>query len=280
MSHCRPGVVRRSPEGLGLHWLHGESADPPPERFAQPGSGAVCAPCARQRGVARSSPAARAWAAGGVQLRSAAGVGFGHARHHAMATPARRPGIAVSQVHPPGPRAADVAHPGGVARSRPQRAEHSRSHGPANPDSPGQWRAREVLAAALFCGRSTPAGRRGKRRLLRGRSVERERWPTDDLQSIRDEFLSLESPAPDDLLAILAACRVLLSNDGARPTSPRSSARRRSRSSAHGANRLATARHACLGYRWQPRDAAADWGIKVEQVVAGCQGIAAGGSAR
>ena len=33
LSSCRPSVLRRSPEGLGLHWLHAESEEPPPERL-------------------------------------------------------------------------------------------------------------------------------------------------------------------------------------------------------------------------------------------------------
>jgi hypothetical protein len=43
--------------------------------------------------------------------------------------------------------------------------------------------------------------------------VEAERWPTEDLGTIRDEFPLIESPEPDDLAGLLAAARSLISND-------------------------------------------------------------------
>ena len=43
--------------------------------------------------------------------------------------------------------------------------------------------------------------------------VELERWPVDDLNAIRAEFPVFESPAPNDLLCLLAGARVLIAND-------------------------------------------------------------------
>jgi ADP-heptose:LPS heptosyltransferase len=43
--------------------------------------------------------------------------------------------------------------------------------------------------------------------------AEIERWSADELEAIRGEFPSLESPGPDELLSVLAAARTLVSND-------------------------------------------------------------------
>ena len=213
MSNCRPRVVRRSPEGLGLHWLHGESDDPPPERLC----GLIAGRCVLSALNGEDSLVHRRL----LELGPRAVYSF---------DPRPEPGLDAHittqwqrQLEGQGLLFPKCIHQGRGPRTLHVPAELcDRGHSLLkkagvesrpiliHPGSGGRAKCWPLRCFAAVARELLAAGRAVC--FVLG-PVETERWPADDFQATRVEFPLLESPAPDDLLAILAACRVLLSND-------------------------------------------------------------------
>jgi hypothetical protein len=210
LSACQPRIVRRSSEGLGLHWLFGDHDDPPPPLL---------------RDLVR-----------GARVLSALG-GVHTIAHHRLAA------LAPAALYSLDPRPRE-----GVARHITQQWQtqledqgllvpkciHQRpaQRGLGVPEELRQ-RGRELLNCRATVLIHPGSGGRGKcwplaafsevARRLRGQPqvdvcflvgpVEAETWARAELDALGAQFPVLHNPTPDELVAILAAARALVGND-------------------------------------------------------------------
>jgi hypothetical protein len=208
LSTCRPRIVRQSPEGLELHLLFGEHDDPAPDRL---------------RSAVR-----------GARVLSALG-GASTITHSRLAL------LEPAALYSIDPRPREGSHRHITEQWQTQLEaqgllvpkcihQHPMHRGLGVPDA---LRQRDV---GLPHGKTVlihpGSGGRGKcwplpnfvriARQLRKQSltacflighVEIETWPSAALRGLASEFPVLRSPPPDNLVALLAAARVLVGND-------------------------------------------------------------------
>jgi hypothetical protein len=248
LSGCTPSVVHQSSDGLGTHWLFQGDIAPPPSLLEgmvggrrvlsalggrdsgaharlrklgpaevysfdpRPGearteqnrtqSGGESESLARKRPDAKllvkERPSGRTqhitaeWARGlegqGLLLEKCAYAGRGGGAT-ALTVPERIRAAGKATLDRAGaPDPAAIIHPGSGGRAK-------------------CW----PLANFVAVGRLARAAGREPCFLLG--PVERERWTTDEFDAIRREFPLIQAPPPDQLVALLAAANVLISND-------------------------------------------------------------------
>lgn len=213
LSTCRPSIVRRPPEGLGLHWLYAEGDDPSSERL--------------QELVARRQVLN---ALGGVDSVVHRRLLRLHARAVFSFDPRPDPGVdtrittqwqreleeqglSFRQGSCENHGSSTLSVPDGVRdRGRKQLTAIGAGGQPVlvHPGS-GGWAKCWPLRCFLDVARRLRA--QGLDLCFVTGPVEVERWAADDLEAIRGEFPLLKSPGPDELLSVLTAARTLISND-------------------------------------------------------------------
>jgi hypothetical protein len=246
LSRCRPSIERVSPEGLGLHWLHVEGDEPPPERLRELVAGRrvlnalgdVDSVVHRRlltlgaRAVYSFDPRARPESVTHITAQwqrelERQGLLFPKCIYHnrgraALAVPEeiRRHGQHLLERMAPGsqpPAAMETGLRGSTAEPAPGRRmdEHGRTSRPWQPIliHPGSGGAAKCWPLPCFLDV-------GRRLRADGHDVcfvvgpaEIERWPSSELDAIRAEFTLIEYPTADDLLNLLAATGVFISND-------------------------------------------------------------------
>jgi hypothetical protein len=213
LSNCRPRILRRSAEGLGLHWLFADNASDPPAPLAQVlgGRRVLCAlaDCRssvhrrllklRPRQVFSFDPRPRAGLSRHILTQwqadlEAQGLLFPKCIHHrhgrqSLWVPAemRARGVCTLLRAGASPDCA-VIHPGSGGRAK-------------------SWPLANFLALAhalAEIGRSTC--------FLIG-PAELEWWPAADRAALRHSGPVIENPTADELAAILAAASVLIASD-------------------------------------------------------------------
>jgi hypothetical protein len=213
LSDCRPSVQRLSSEGMALHWLYCESRDPPPGRLRAVVAGQLVlnALGGAESVVHRQLEALDARAVHSFDPRPDP-----ESDTHILRQWQRQlegQGLLFPKCihqHRGGPRLVVSDEMRERGRDTFAKSEVGGSPILIHPGSGGRakcWPLRCFLDAA---------------RLLRaeGRDVcfvvgpvELERWPADDLQTIRAGFPLLESLTADELLSVLAAANTLIGND-------------------------------------------------------------------
>lgn len=235
LAGCRPSIVRKSSEGLGLQWLYGDHDDPPPERLRE----VVC----------------------GARVLNALG-GTHTIVHHRLASlepaavysidPRPRDGVQrhITQQWQTQLEAQGLLVPKCVHQRPGQRGlgvpEELRRRGRELLVSQSPTRERGTTAAepeqALACASGSESGhvvihpgsggrakcwplpgfvevgRRIRERMRCGicfivGPTEVEQWPAAVFAALADEFPVLCSPKPDELVALLAGARAFVGND-------------------------------------------------------------------
>jgi hypothetical protein len=246
LSACRPSIRRISPEGFGLHWLHGDGNTSLPERLRElvAGRRVLNVLSDAESSVHRRLMRLGARAVFSLDSRPDAQSGT----HITMQWQHRleEQGLLIPKcIH---------HHRGGVHLSVPDEfgerdplsdlQEPQRASRPTAGAEPGRYvRPREGAGRyALQHGRTSRpwhpvvihpgSGGRAKcwplscfidvaRRLRESDQdvcfivgpVEAERWSSSELDAIRDGFPLIESPSPNELLRLLVGARVLIGND-------------------------------------------------------------------
>lgn len=225
LSACTPSIRRRSPEGIGLHWLHGSHDDPPPAPLLERIRGQrVLNALGGPQTIAHQRLA---------ELRPAALFSFdvhpraGLPRHitEQWATQLEQQGLLVPKCVHQHPAQRSLGVPPEV-RQRGARLLDAAVHG--DPQASGVHRepGRVVLIHPGSGGRAkcwpledfVQIGRLIQRQQQRPvcfliGPVELETWPDHQLQTLDDEFGLLRCPRPDELVSILAAAAALVGND-------------------------------------------------------------------
>lgn len=233
LSACRPSIRRISPEGIGLHWLHADGDESPPERLREliTGRRVLNALNDSESAVHRRLLSLRARAVFSFDSRPDAQS----SAHITMQWQSRLEGqglLIPKCIH---------QHRGGVQLLVPDELrERSRLSSlqelertprltagtePGRYVRPREGAGRYVLIHPGSGGRAKcwplPCFINVARRLRESGEVvrfvvgpvEAERWSRDELDAIRDEFPLVESPSPTELLCVLAGARALIGND-------------------------------------------------------------------
>lgn len=214
LSTCRPSIVRQSPEGLGLHWLFGGHDHPPPERLRDLVCGArvLSALGGVHTIVHHRLEALQPAALYSIDPRPQDGV----ERHitQQWQTQLEAQGLRVPKCidHRPSQRGVVVS-----AELRQRGKTTLRQVGvdsgcvAIHPGSGGRAKC-WPLRCFVDVGRRLQANERAVVCFLVG-PAELETWTEPELAALREGFAVLCCSEADELLAILAAVRVLVGND-------------------------------------------------------------------
>jgi hypothetical protein len=235
LSACRPNILQRSSEGVGLQWLHGDGTDTPPpqlrsvvhgarvlsalggpetgihQRLAELGPAALYSLDPRPRPQS-SRPIVEQWQtqfeAQGLlipkcthQRPTQRSLGVPDALRHRgrdLLNRAARP----SDQSPSGSEGPSGMRPGDQGAGRRRVILHPGSGGRAK-----CWPTPEFIAVArqLQTAGLAPVFLLGP--------VERETWPAADMAKIQSEFAVLDDLASDDLVAVLSGANAYVGND-------------------------------------------------------------------
>ncbi len=208
LSACRPAVLRQSSEGLGLHWLFGEHDDPAPDRLRCLVRGARV--LSALRGVSTTTHRRLATLEPAALYSIDSRPREGSTRHitEQWQTQLEEQGLLVPKcIH---------QHPAqrglGVPAALRQRGA-ARLQGQTVLIHPGSGGRGKCWPLPNFVSVARELRRHQLDVCLLVGHVEIETWPSAALDTLAAEFPILRSPAPDDLAAILAAARMLVSND-------------------------------------------------------------------
>lgn len=309
LSGCRPSIVRRSSEGLGLQWLYGDHDDPAPQRLRDAVRGmrvlnalggvhtivhhrlaslepaAVCSVDPRPRdGVRRHIT--QQWQtqleAQGLLVPKCVHQRPGQ-RGLGVPEELRRRGRELFRNQSPrrergttdvkGEEALGCAS--GLDNGRALAGAPGWDRGPVviHPGSGGRTKCWS-LAGFVEVARKTLSQTQFAACFVVG-PTELERWPAADLAALAGEFAVLRSPEPDELVAVLAGARAFVGNDAG---------------PAHLAAILGTPTAAIFGataasiwgplgpavwvFDGDPRADAERWGIEPEAIVAWVESLA------
>ncbi len=232
LSACRPSIVRRSSEGLGLHWLFGDQAEPPPERLrALIGGARVLSALGGAHTITHHRLDALAPAAlYSIDPRPRDGVD----RHvtQQWQTQLEEQGLLVPKCVHQRPAQRGLGVPEELrARGRQLLAECVARAG-ANTASasdplaaargsdgtrvlvhPGSGGASKCWPLACFVNVARRLSKANVGVFFLVGPVELERWDDTQLAVLADEFPILRSPSPDELVAVIAGATALIGND-------------------------------------------------------------------
>lgn len=228
LSTCTPAIQRRSSDGLGLHWLYGEHDESPPPalRAAVAGCRVLSAlggphTLAHQR-LLDLSPAVLY----GIDPRPRAGV----ERHitQQWQTQIEQQGLLLPKcVHQrPAARGLGVpeslrtrgrvllaaAQPPAMA-TQPARAASEAAAAPHVVLHPGSGGVAKCWPLANLVALARQVHAAGAVPVFVLGPVEAERWTVDALLRLQAEFRVVYTPAPDDLVAMLAGAAAFVGND-------------------------------------------------------------------
>ncbi len=208
LSACRPSIRRIPPEGIGLHWLHADGDDPPPERLRELISGRRVL---NALGDIDSTVHRRLLSLGARAVFSFDPRPDLDAAVHITAqwqSLLEAQGLLIPKC--------DHQHRDGPRLFVPEELrEHGRASRPWHPIliHPGSGGRTKCWPLSCFIGVARRLRESGEDVCFTVGPVEAERWSSDELGAIRGEFPLIQSPSPNGLLGLLAGARVLISND-------------------------------------------------------------------
>jgi hypothetical protein len=206
LSRCRPRIVRRSSEGLGLHWLFSDDDDPPPGPLtALLQNARVLSFLGGPHTLAHQRLLElRPTTAFGVDPRPRPGV----TRHivEQWQTQLETQGLLVPKcIHQqPHHRALGVplSAPGALCKTQAPILIH-----------PGSGGANKCWPLANFVALARRLRTDGHDVVWLLGPVELETWPAREVEAITAEFSTLRNPTPDELVRRLADAAALVAND-------------------------------------------------------------------